>query len=112
MSVQRSRRWGGETLIFVSLAVTGLLTANVVPAVGASPGSACELLTLNDVQDVLGGGFTPRQDVSLAGQMPTMSNCAYSKSGDNAVAVSLQRTIYDSAQYLKMAQEGIKQQGG
>jgi hypothetical protein len=42
-----------------------------------------------------------------------MSQCAYSKGGnDVVVVVSLQRTIYDSAQYLKTTQEGMKQEGG
>lgn len=112
MPVRRIRRSGGATLIFVSLAAIALFTVKIVPAGGASPGNACELLTLKDVQGVLGSGFTPRQDVPLIGQMPTMSNCAYSKGGDSAVVVSLQQTIYDSAQYLNMAQAGIKQQGG
>ncbi len=97
---------------FSALAVITLLAAHVATAGDASPGNACELVTLKDVQGVLGSGFTPRQDVPLTGQMPTMSNCAYSKSGNNAVVVSLQRTIYDSAQYLKMVQGGIQQQGG
>ncbi len=111
MSVQRSRRWEGGTLIFMSLAVTGLLTGNVVPAVGASPGNACELLTLKDVQGVLGSGFTPRPDALLI-QSAVMSQCAYSKGGNGVVVfVNLQRTIYDSPQYLKTMQEGIKQQG-
>ncbi len=112
MTVRRIRRYGGAMLIFMSLAVIVLLTAHAAPAGNASPGNACELLTLKDVQDVLGSGFTPRPDAPLAGQFPTMSNCAYSKGGDSAVVVGLQRTIYDSAQYLKMTQEGIKQQGG
>lgn len=110
--MQRIRRCGGAMLSFIALAVIVLLTAHVAPAGNASPGNACEVLTLNDVQGVLGSGFTPRQDAPLAGQFPTMSNCAYSRGGDNAVAVGLQRIIYDSAQYLKMVQEGIKQQGG
>jgi len=99
-------------LSIIALAVIVLLTARVAPAGSASPGNACELLTLMDVQDVLGSGFSPRPDVALTGPFPTMSNCAYSKGQDNAVVVGLQRTIYDSVQYLKMEQEGIKQQGG
>ncbi len=110
--MRRIRRYGSAMLSLIALAVITLLTAHVAPAGDAAPGNACELLTLKDVQGVLGSGFTPRQDVPLTGQFPTMSNCAYSKSGDNAVVIGLQRIIYDSAQYLKMMQEGIKQQGG
>ncbi len=112
MLVRRICTNGGAMLSLIALAVITLLTAHVALAGDASPGDACELLTLKDVQGVLGSGFTPRQDVPLTGQFPTMSNCAYSKSGNNAVVVSLQRIIYDSAQYLKMVQAGIKQQGG
>ena len=114
--MQRIRTLGGAMLMFMSLAVVGLLTANAVPAVGASPGNACDLLTLNDVQGVLGGGFTPRQDLPLTGQTPTSSNCAYGKSADNSkgngVVISLQLIPYDSAQYLNMEQAGMKQGGG
>src|SRR5262245_60182698 len=103
-------------LTFMSLAVAGLLTASALPAVAASQGNACDLLPFNDLQGVLGSGFTPRQDIPLAGPTPTMSNCAYGKSGsrgtDDGVAISLQQIAYDSAQYLKMEQAGIKQQGG
>ncbi len=112
MLVRRVCTNGGAMLSFIALAVIILLTAHVAPAGDASPGNACELLTLKDLQGVLGSGFTPRQDVPLTGQFPTMSNCAYSRSGNDAVVVSLQRTIYDSAQYLKTVQAGIKQQGG
>jgi hypothetical protein len=111
MLVWRILGTGGAMLMFMSLA--GLLTASVVPAMGASPGNACDLLTLKDVQGVLGSGLTPRPDAPLTGQFPTMSQCAYSKGGnDVVVVVSLQRTIYDSAQYLKTTQEGMKQEGG
>jgi hypothetical protein len=113
MSVRRICTHGGAMLSFVVLAVIILLTTHAAPAGNASPGSACDLLALKDVQGVLGSGFTPRQDVPLTGQFPTMSQCAYSKGGNDVVVVlSLQRTIYDSAQYLKMTQEGIKQEGG
>ena len=112
MSVRRICTHGGAMLSFVVLAVIVLLTTHAAPAGNASPGNACDLLALKDVQGVLGSGFTPRPDVPLTGQFPTMSNCAYGKGGDNAVVVGLQRTIYDSVQYLKMEQEGIKQQGG
>jgi hypothetical protein len=110
--MQRIPRCGGTMLSVIALAVIVLFTPRVAPAGSASPGNACELLTLKDVQDVLGSGFTPRPGVPLMGQFPTMSNCAYSKGADSAVVVGLQRTIYDSVQYLKMEQEGIKQQGG
>src|SRR5258708_619971 len=115
--MQRIRRcWGTAMLMFMSLAVTGLMTANVVVDAGASPGNACELLTLKDVQSILGSGFVSRQDIPLAGQTPTMSNCAYGESANdskgNGVVISLQRIVMDSAQYLKMEQTGIKQQGG
>jgi hypothetical protein len=110
--MQRIRRYGGAVPSFIGLAVIVLLTARVPPVGSASPGNACEMLTLKDVQDVLGSGFTPRQDVPLAGQFPTMSNCFYCKSGDDAIVVTLQQTIYDSVQYLKMEQDGIEQQGG
>jgi hypothetical protein len=109
--VRRIRRYGSAILSLMALAVITLSTAHVAPAGDAPPGNACELLTLKDVQSVLGSGFTPRQDAPLTGQMPTMSNCAYSKSED-AVVISFSRTIYDSVQYLKMEQTGIKQQGG
>lgn len=115
--MQRIRKgWGTAMLMFVSLAVTGLMTANVVVAAGASPGNACELLTLKDVQSILGSGFVSRQAIPLAGQTPTMSTCAYGESANdskgNGVVISLQRIVMDSAQYLKMEQTGIKQQGG
>lgn len=110
------RGWWGAMLTFMSLAVTGLLTASAVPAVGASAGNACDLLTLNDLQGILGSGFTPRQDIPLPGQTPTMSNCAYGRSGssgtNDGVAISLRQIAYDSAQYLRMEQAGIKQRGG
>jgi hypothetical protein len=112
MLVRRICTHGCALLSLIALAAITLVTAHSAPAGDASPGNACELLALKDVQGVLGSGFTPRQDVPLTGQMPTISNCAYSKSGNNAVVVSLQRIIYDSAQYLKMVQAGIKQQGG
>ena len=114
--MRRLRIGEGAVPILISLAVTGLLGVQVVPAVGASPGNACELLTLKDVQGVLGGGFIPRQDVPLTGQTPVMSNCAYGKSADNSkgngVVISVQLIPYDSAQYLNMEQTGMKQQGG
>ena len=69
---------------------------------------ACQLITAQDVQGVLGAGYTAQNMT----ENPIMSVCGYKKGADNGVLVSLQQTIYDSAQYLNTEQTGIKQQGG
>lgn len=98
----------GAMVIFIWLAVLALFAAGIAPAAGALSIKACQLVTTKDAQGVLGDGYTP-QDMT---ENQIMSMCGYKKGGDNAVLISLQQTIYDSAQYLKMTHDGIKQQGG
>ncbi len=109
--MQRIGRCGGATIVVV-FALMALGAGAIAPAAGALPMKACQLVTAKDVQGVLGDGYTT-QDVL---ETEIMSMCAYTKGKEAvkeaAVSISLQRTIYDSAQYLKMTQEGIKQQGG
>ncbi len=109
--MQRNRRCGGATIV-VAVAVMALCAAAIGPAAGALSMKACQLVTAKDVQGVLGDGYTA-QDL-LENQI--MSQCAYTKGKEAvkeaAVSISLQQTIYDSVQYLKMTQEGIKQNGG
>lgn len=106
--MQRIRRCGGATLIVVSLAAMALVAVVIAPAAGALSMKACQLITAKDVLGVLGDGYTPQ---TLA-ETQVMSMCGYNKSGGNAVVINLQQTIYDSAQYFKMQQAGMKQQGG
>ncbi len=109
--MQRIRRCGGATIV-VAFALMALCAAAIAPAAGALPMKACQLVTAKDVQGVLGDGYTT-QDLL---ENEIMSTCAYTKgkeaAKEAAVSISLQRTIYDSVQYLKMTQEGINQQGG
>ena len=104
---QRIRRCGVATIV-VAFAVMALCAAAIAPAAGALSMKACQLVTARDVQGVLGDGYTT-QDL-LENQI--MSQCGYKKGGDNVVLINLQQSIYDSAQYLKTEQAGMKQQGG
>jgi hypothetical protein len=106
--MQRIRRCGGARVV-VALVVMALSAAVIAPAAGALSMKACQLVTLKDVQGVLGDGYAP-QNLT---ESQIMSTCGYkyNKGGENAVIISLQQTIYDSAQYLKITQGGIKQQG-
>ncbi len=74
---------------------------------------ACQLITAKDVQGVLGDGYS---DAQVVVENQTMSQCAYTKGKEAvkeaAVSITLQQTIYDSLQYLKMTQQGIRQNGG
>jgi len=97
-------RYRRGTVILISLA---LLIANAVPAAGALPMKACELLTLKDVESVLGAEYTPQE--MLNNQI--MSACAYTKSKVDVVSVMLKQEFHGAAEVLKMEQEGIKQQG-
>jgi hypothetical protein len=106
MPVQTIRRGWAATVIVASL--VGIFAVEIAPAAGALSMKACQLVTAKDVEGVLGGGYTP-QSIT---EKQIMSVCGYNKGGDNVVGVSLQQTIYDSAQYLNMEHEGIKQQGG
>ncbi len=106
--MQRTRKCGGATLIVVALAAMALFAVAIAPAAGALSMKACQLITAKDVQGVLGDGYKPQ----TLQESQIMSVCGYNKGGDNAVVISLQQTIYDSAQYLNMEQTGIKQQGG
>jgi hypothetical protein len=108
MPVQTIRRGWAATLILASLAVIAVFAVEVAPAAGALSMKGCELVTAKDVQGVLGDGYTPQNMT----ESQVMSVCGYKKGADNAVLISLQQTIYASAQYLRMEQEGIKQQGG
>ncbi len=106
--MQMIRKGGGAMLIVVSLAAMALFAVAIAPAAGALSMKACQLVTVKDVRGVLGDGYTPQN----LQENQIMSQCAYTKDKDTAVGISLQQTIYDSAQYLKMEQAGIKQQGG
>jgi hypothetical protein len=106
--MQRIRGCGGAMLIVVSLTAMALFAVAIAPATGALSMKACQLVTVKDVQGVLGDGYTT-QDI-LENQI--MSQCGYTKGKDTVVGISLQQTIYDSAQYLKTEQAGIKQQEG
>lgn len=100
--MQRIRRCGGAMLGSIALVGIGLLIANVVPAVGALSMKACELLTLKDVQGVVGSGYTQETTIENA----IMSVCVYKKGNGNAVIVTLSRKSVD----LKVEQAAIKQQ--
>ena len=102
-------RWWGTLVGSMVPVVIALLSANAAPVAGALPMRACDLLTLVDVTGLLGIGFTTRQDVALTGG-PTMSNCAFHKSGGR-VAISLQQINYDAAQYLQQEQAGSRSSG-
>ncbi|HET8999283.1 MAG TPA: hypothetical protein VFP86_06530 [bacterium] len=99
-------------MIAVSLAAMALFAVAIAPAAGALSMKACQLITAKDVQSVLGDGYTAQNMM----ENEIMSQCAYTKGKEAvkeaAVSISLQQTIYDSVQYLKTAQEGIKQNGG
>jgi len=97
---------GGAQAV-VALAVMALSAAVIAPAAGALSMKACQLVTAKDVQGVLGGGYTTKD--MLENQI--MSQCAYTKGKEAVVGISIQQSIYDSAQYLQMLQAGIKQQG-
>ncbi len=109
--MQSIGRCGGATIV-VAFALMALCAAAIAPAAGALSMKACQLVTAKDVQGVLGDGYTA-QDML---ENEIMSQCAYTKGKaavkEAAVSIGLQQTIYDSVQYLKMTQEGIKQQGG
>ena len=105
--MQMIRRCGGAT-VGVALAIVIVSAIVTAPAVGALSMKACQLVTAKDVQSVLGAGYT--QQTMTENQV--MSVCGYNKGGGNAVIISLQQTIYNQPQYLKMEQEGIKQQPG
>ncbi|HLW48258.1 MAG TPA: hypothetical protein VKW09_10880 [bacterium] len=98
-------------LTVTSLAVLSLLTVTFAAAGKASPVNACDLLTLTDVQGVLGAGFTAHP-VSGA-------TCAYSRGqGDHETDVVIgvssipPQVASDSTPWLKMQQANIKQRGG
>ncbi len=104
--MQRIRRCGGATLV-VALVVMVLSAAVIAPAAGALSMKACQLIVAKDVQGVLGDGYTPQNMV----ENQIMSVCGYTKGKESVVSIGLQQSIYDSAQFLKMTQAGIKQQG-
>jgi hypothetical protein len=110
--VRQVRRNEGTILTILLLGVTALLTIEFVPARAASPKNACEALTLNDVQRVLGGGFTA--ELVTGGLLGSASICYYRKAEDNSVSIGLSQVSpgFDSAQSLKTEQAGIKQQQG
>lgn len=85
-----------------------MLIASRAPAAGALPMKACELLTVKDVETVLGAGYAPQE--VLNNQI--MSMCGYTKHNVDVVSVTLRQEIYGIAQALQLEQEGIKQQGG
>jgi hypothetical protein len=84
-----------------------LLIASAASAARALPMKACELLTVKDIESVLGAGYTPK-DI-LDNQI--MSTCAYTKGKTDVVGVTLKREFLSAAQELQMEQDGIKQQG-
>ena len=92
--------------IAVSLSLA-LLIANVAPAARTLSVKACELLTVKDVEGVLGAGYRPQEVLNNQ----VMSMCAYTKGKGDAAGITLKQEFYSAAQVLKMEQEGIKQQG-
>jgi hypothetical protein len=85
-----------------------LLIASAASAARALPMKACELLTVKDMETVLGAGYTPKE--ILDNQI--MSACAYTKGKGDAVTITLKQEFQSADQILKMEQEGIKQRGG
>jgi len=101
-SVQGIRGDGSAMLIVVSLAVMALFAVEILPAVGAPPIKACQLVTAKDVADVLGGGYTQTEVNEIT--------CAYAVRG-GGLTVNLLGTLSDAASSLKEAQAGFKQHG-
>ena len=98
-------RYWRAIVVSISLAV---LIASAAPVAGALPMKACELLTVKDVESVLGARYTAQEGVSNQ----IMSSCAYTKSKLDVVTVTIMQVFRGEAQTLQMEQEGIKQQGG
>jgi hypothetical protein len=100
-------RRGGGLLTLAALAAAVVFTAKLAPAGGAAPATGCDLLTLKDVQGVLGNGFTA---------FPVMgTTCGYSRGEGDAevdVVVALSEipphVASDSAQFLRMQHANTK----
>ena len=93
-------------LVAVLQGVIALLALEIAAAGSGLPMHACQLITPKDVQSVLGSGYAPEEMLHNEIQ----STCGYKQHGGNTIVlVSFSRTIYDSPQYLKMEQQGMKQ---